>query len=76
MFVDVPKKLRASFVEPENYDEFAGRLSNLEKSMRRIETMLSRIVPSVEEAVDDDDELDESGTLRGDGLTAESSFRD
>ena len=75
VFVNMPKKLRASFAEPENYEEFADRLSNLEKSMRRIETMLSRIVPPVEEAVEED-ELDESGTLRGDGFTAESSFRD
>ncbi|CAM1506647.1 Fc.00g062880.m01.CDS01 [Cosmosporella sp. VM-42] len=74
MFPGIPQKLSGSFHETESYEALAGRLDNMEKAMRRMETMLSRFVPPVEEAIEDD-EFDESGTLRGDGFTAESSFK-
>lgn len=75
-----PKKLPGSFPEVDS-DSTAIRLEQMEKSMRRMEAMLTQLMPSNEEAIEDDDdddddgELDESGTLRGEG-TAESSFRD
>ncbi|KAM5382151.1 hypothetical protein ACJA88_003946 [Fusarium oxysporum] len=68
-----PQKLRGSFSENDMFEGTTDRLANMEKAIRRMETMLSRLVPSVEDAISDD-ELEQSGTLRGDN-TAESSFR-
>lgn len=79
MFPGIPaKKLRGSLDESD--ENTAARLEQMEKSMRRMEAMLARFVPSIddnEEAVEDDGDevMDESGTLRGGGTT-ESSFRD
>ncbi|KAL2685625.1 hypothetical protein Neosp_006726 [[Neocosmospora] mangrovei] len=77
MFPGIPQKLRGSFSDADVLEGTAERLENMERAMRRMETMLSRLVPSSEEAIDDDSgdaELDESGTLRDDN-TAASSFR-
>ncbi|KAG9507629.1 hypothetical protein J7337_001183 [Fusarium musae] len=68
-----PQKLRGSFSENDMFEGTTDRLANMEKAIRRMETMLSRLVPSAENAISDD-ELEQSGTLRGDN-TAESSFR-
>ncbi|KAF4453882.1 hypothetical protein F53441_3568 [Fusarium austroafricanum] len=66
-------KLRGSFDDDNMFEGTADRLANMEKAMRRMETILSRLVPSVEDAISDS-ELEESGTLAGEN-TAESSFR-
>ncbi|KAF4466875.1 Acyl- dehydrogenase family member 10 [Fusarium albosuccineum] len=73
MFPGIPQKLRSSFSDADMLEGTNERLENMENAIRRIETMLLRLVPSAEEAVESD-ELDESGTLREDN-TAESSFR-
>jgi acyl-CoA dehydrogenase len=67
-----PQKLRGSFSENDMFEGSSDRLAEMEKAIRRMETMLSRLVPSVEDAISDS-ELEESGTLRDN--TAESSFR-
>ncbi|KAI6770023.1 hypothetical protein HG530_004652 [Fusarium avenaceum] len=67
-----PQKLRGSFSDNDIYEGSSDRLAEMEKAIRRMETMLSRLVPSVEDAISDS-ELEESGTLRDN--TAESSFR-
>jgi hypothetical protein len=67
-----PQKLRGSISENDMYEGSSDRLAEMEKAIRRMETMLSRLVPSVEDAISDS-ELEESGTLRDN--TAESSFR-
>ncbi|KAF5022126.1 hypothetical protein F66182_5829 [Fusarium sp. NRRL 66182] len=74
MFPGIPApKLRGSFSESDMLEGTAERLAKMERAIRRVETMLSRLVPSTEEAITDD-ELEESGTLRDDN-TAESSFK-
>lgn len=67
-----PQKLRGSFSENDMFEGTSDRIAKMEKSIRRMEAMLSRLVPSVEDAISDE-ELEESGTLKG--TTAESSFR-
>lgn len=67
-----PQKLRGSFSDNDMFEGTSDRLAKMEKSIRRMEAMLSRLVPSVEDAISDED-LEESGTLKG--TTAESSFR-
>ncbi|KAH7170763.1 kinase-like domain-containing protein [Dactylonectria macrodidyma] len=80
MFPGITQKLRGSFAEPEDFESMTDRLESMEKSMRRMEAMMARLLPDVAEALSD--ELDESGTLRGsetlrgDGATTQSSFRD
>ncbi|UZP32623.1 hypothetical protein NXS19_000439 [Fusarium pseudograminearum] len=68
-----PQKLRGSFSENDMFEGTSDRLAKMEKSIRRMEAMLSRLVPSIDDAISDS-ELEESGTLRGEN-TAESSFR-
>ncbi|UNI14619.1 hypothetical protein JDV02_001229 [Purpureocillium takamizusanense] len=79
MFPGLATKLRGSFAEgSEDYEGMAGRVASMEKSMRRMELMLSRLVPEEEAVLDDEspDEMGESSTLKeGDGFTTESSFR-
>lgn len=60
-----------SFTDAEELEDFSSRMENVERSMRRVEAMLSQLVPSVEDAIVD--EMDESGTLGG-GATTQSSF--
>ncbi|KAF7549462.1 hypothetical protein G7046_g8342 [Stylonectria norvegica] len=73
MFPGIPQKLKESFAETEDYEGMGDRIKEMENSLRRMETMMARLVPAVEQAIESD-ELDESGTLRNDGFTAESSF--
>ncbi|KAI5466264.1 kinase-like domain-containing protein [Mariannaea sp. PMI_226] len=72
MFPGIPQKLRGSFAEPEDLDNLTTRIETMERSMRRIEAMLSQLVPSVEDAIVDD--MDESGTLQGGPTTQHSSL--
>lgn len=79
MFPGLATKLRGSFTEgSEDYEGMAGRVASMEKSMRRMEIMLARLLPEEEEALDDEapDEMGESSTLKeGDGFTTESAYR-
>lgn len=70
MFPGISHKLQGSFAEPEDFEDLNSRIGNIERSMRRMEAMLSQLVPSVEDAIAD--EMDESGTLGG-GTTTQSS---
>lgn len=54
MFPAIPQNLRTSFTATEDYDNMASRLDELEKTMARIEAMLEKALPSIDEAVDDD----------------------
>lgn len=67
---EVPPKLRGSLTETgEDLGDMAARLIAMEKAMERVEGMLSRLLPSADEA-------DESDTLpAGDGTTLESNFK-
>ncbi|KAL6403521.1 acyl- dehydrogenase family member 10 [Ilyonectria robusta] len=71
MFPGISQKLRGSFTETEDLEGMAERLDNMEQSMRRMEAMMARLLPDIEEAIED--EMDESGTLR-DATTTQSSL--
>lgn len=73
MFPGINKKLRGSFTEGEDIEELTTRLEQMEKSMQRMEMMLAKMMPNSDEAMED--VLEGSGTLRGEGLTNESSFK-
>jgi acyl-CoA dehydrogenase len=78
MFPGIPQKLQGSITETGELGDLGGRLDKLEDSMSRMEIMLSRLLPSEEAAIDDeeDDEVGESSTLKdGDGFTLESSYK-
>lgn len=81
MFPGLATKLRSSFTEnPEDLEGVAAKMAAMEKSMRRMEATLLKLLPGDEDnvAVDDatSDEMGESSTLKeGDGFTTESSFR-
>lgn len=76
MFPGIRKKLRGSFAEADEYEGVSGRLDDMEKTMSRMEVMISRLMPSAAVSEDERDEgMGGSSTLRGDGFTVESSFR-
>lgn len=81
MFPGLASKLRTSFTENSGDPEaMAAKMVTMEKSMRRIEAMLTKLVPRGEAAVVDDGDMfdghGETSTLReGDGFTAESSYK-
>lgn len=74
-----PHKMRGSFKEDEgNVEAMAARMQSMEKSMQRMELLLSRLVSVDDEAIADasEDGMGESSTLREptEGFTTESSF--
>lgn len=80
MFPGIRKKLRGSFSEGEDDSAaMANKVKDMEKSMKRMELMLAKLLPD-DCAIDFDseepeEEIGESSTLReGDGITAENSF--
>ena len=77
MFPGIPQKLRGSFSDTQDPEGMAARLEELERTMSRVEVLLVRMLPSQElpREEEEEDELGEGSTLRGDGFTAESSFR-
>jgi hypothetical protein len=75
-----PHKMRGSFANDDgNVDVMAAKMQSMEKSMQRMELLLSKLVTFDDEAVSDasmDDGMGESSTLREptEGFTTESSF--
>lgn len=75
-FPGIRKRLRGSFGETEDYEGWTDRLNDIEKSMSRLEDMVSKLLPKVnEEAVEaagaDEEDDDDSGE---EGFEVESSY--
>lgn len=77
MFPGISQNLHSSITETDDRDQMSSRLAEMERSMERMEVMLSRLLPGESAVVDDEeDEMEESSTLKdGDGFTTESSFK-
>ncbi|PFH60625.1 hypothetical protein XA68_10636 [Ophiocordyceps unilateralis] len=77
MFPGLASKLRGSFTEEsEDQGALAARVESMEKSLQRMEGMLSRLVPDDSASSSSSDGLGEASTLKeGEGLTIESSSR-
>lgn len=78
MFHNLPPKIGGSFSEAgDDIHGLAGRIDAMEKTMARLEMLLTQLVSGSDSVLADEssDGMGESSTLRGDGLTAESSFR-
>ena len=68
-FPGIRKRLRGSFAETDDFEDVSGRLDEMEKTMARMEVMLTKMMPSTEA-----DGSDDSGR-EVDGFTVESSYR-
>ncbi|KJZ73648.1 hypothetical protein HIM_06981 [Hirsutella minnesotensis 3608] len=79
MFPGLASKLRDHYNErDDDYETMASKITSMERAMHRMESMLAKLVPGGDVAIDSDSisEIGESSTLReGDGFTAESSYR-
>jgi len=68
-FPGIRKRLRGSFAETDDFEDVSGRLDEMEKTMARMEVMLTKMMPSTEADGSDDSGREE------DGFTVESSYR-
>ena len=75
LYTDDPSKLEGSVGRSEACaNEMSKRLQDMERSMKRMELMLSRLLPDGGDVFeqDSDEDMGESSTLKGDSTTNES----